>query len=144
MTLAFTTFAISKINNSSTNEDSKVMILCDEHHPFEKGYFKSAIRAFGNSIKLGLMGNSRLEDAASIFQDKNIPHDLTTEELRLQLVCMAFSWFIFGLFIACLLLCITLVLTSRYPGENENKATEVVPSSNIDDEEKQLSLSDMI
>ena len=105
--------------------------------------FKATIRAFSDSIKLGLKGSSGPKGTVSIFENENTPHDLTAEDFKLQPVCMAFSWFVIGLVIVCLLLCITLVLTSQYQGENENYATEAIPSSNINDEEKQLSLLDM-
>lgn len=143
MTLIFKVFDISKINNSSVDEDPRDKILCNEHHPFEKNHFKATIRAFSNSIKLGMKGSSGPKGTVSIFENENISHDLTAEGFKLQPVCIAVSWFVFGLVIVCLLLCITLVLTSQYPDENENYATEAIPSSNINDEEKQLPLSGM-
>lgn len=132
------------LNKSSTGSSTDGVpggnVLCDEHHPFDEGLFKTTIRAFSNSIKLGLRGNPGPRETASIFQNEDSPR-----EYEYYPVCMAFSWFIFGLFIACLLLFITLLLTARYPGGNDdNSGTEAetsVPLINTNDEEKQLLFS---
>ncbi|CAI4065085.1 hypothetical protein SUVZ_08G2180 [Saccharomyces uvarum] len=125
---------------SSTDGVPRGNVLCDEHHPFDKGLFKAAIRVFSNSIKLGLRGNPGPRETVSIFQNEDSPRGYEYHP-----VCMAFSWFIFGLFIVCLLLFITLLLTARYPGGNDDssgaEAEASVPLININSEEKQLLFS---
>ncbi|CAI4036483.1 hypothetical protein SMKI_15G3300 [Saccharomyces mikatae IFO 1815] len=138
MTLISKVLDISKINTSFKDEGARDEILCDEHHPLEKGYFKTIMRAFSNSIKLGLRGNLGPKDTGIIFQSDDTPHDLTLEELKRQPVFIAISWFVLGLIITFLLICITLLLTSRYSDEKEDYVAEAVPSRNSNDEEMQL------
>ncbi|CAI4051839.1 hypothetical protein SKDZ_15G3310 [Saccharomyces kudriavzevii ZP591] len=136
-------FDISKTHNSSTEEGSRSKILCNEHHPLDKGHFTATIRAFSNSIKLAMRGNPGPKETVPILQNEDAPHDVTVEEIEFQPICVAFSWFILGLAMACLLLCITLTLSSRSSSESEDYKAGTVPSSNVNDEEKQLLFSDM-
>ncbi|QID85546.1 hypothetical protein GRS66_008127 [Saccharomyces pastorianus] len=132
------------LNNNSngffTDGVSRGDVLCGEHHSFDKGLFKTTIRAFSYSIKLGLRGNPEPKETVSIFQSEDSPC-----EYEYYAVCMAFSWFIFGLFIACLLLSITLLLTARYHGGNNSSSgiESEAPLANINDEEKQQQFSDI-